>query len=72
MRLIYIFIRVYQLVLSPVIHVWAGPGMGCRHNPTCSEFAIDAFRSYGLIKGGAKAAQRLLGCHPFKRGSYYG
>jgi putative membrane protein insertion efficiency factor len=52
-------VRVYQLAVSP----WLGPR--CRFVPTCSEYAIEAIRRYGALRGGALAARRILRCHPW-------
>jgi len=54
-------IRLYQLVISP----WLGPQ--CRFTPTCSAYAIEALRKYGLFKGGWMAAKRIASCHPWGR-----
>ena len=37
----------------------------CRYAPSCSEYAIQALRKYGAIKGGWLAAKRLLRCQPW-------
>ncbi|MDP4129627.1 MAG: membrane protein insertion efficiency factor YidD [Bacteroidota bacterium] len=52
-------IRLYQWVVSP----WLGPK--CRFTPSCSQYAIDAFRKYGLFKGGWMAIRRIARCHPW-------
>ena len=52
-------IRFYQLTISPYI------GPCCRFSPSCSEYAIDAFNRYGVIKGGYLTARRLMRCHPW-------
>jgi putative membrane protein insertion efficiency factor len=52
-------IKVYQWVISP----WLGPK--CRFTPTCSQYAIGAFRKYGLFKGGWLAIRRISRCHPW-------
>lgn len=57
-------IRVYQYTLSPFI------GQGCRFEPTCSNYAIDALKKYGLFKGSWLAAKRISRCHPFNDGGY--
>lgn len=54
----------YQRVISPFL-----PSR-CRFYPTCSEYALEAIRKYGLVKGGGKALKRLLRCHPFYPGGY--
>ena len=52
-------VRVYQLILSPHI------GGACRFQPTCSEYAIEAFRRYGAVRGLVLTVYRLARCHPW-------
>lgn len=52
-------VRAYRLVLSP----WVG--RSCRFQPTCSEYALDALRVHGGVKGGYLAAHRICRCHPW-------
>ena len=52
-------IKCYQWIISP----WLGPK--CRFTPTCSQYAIEAFRKYGLFKGGWMAIRRISRCHPW-------
>jgi putative membrane protein insertion efficiency factor len=52
-------IRLYQWMISP----WLGPK--CRFVPSCSQYAIEAFRKYGLFKGGWMAIRRISRCHPW-------
>jgi putative membrane protein insertion efficiency factor len=51
---------------------WVSPMFlpACRYVPTCSEYALEAVERYGVLRGGARAAWRLLRCHPFARGGY--
>ena len=51
-------IRVYQLMISPII------GSNCRYLPTCSEYSIESFKSFGLIKGLYLTIKRIGKCHP--------
>jgi putative membrane protein insertion efficiency factor len=51
-------IRGYQLARS-------GRPTGCRYLPTCSEYAIEAIQSRGLIRGARLAAGRILRCNPW-------
>jgi putative membrane protein insertion efficiency factor len=37
----------------------------CRFTPTCSEYAIEAVRKYGALKGLRLAVKRILRCHPW-------
>ena len=52
-------IRVYQIMLSAFI------GQHCRFSPTCSNYAIEAIKHHGPMKGGAMAAKRVCRCHPW-------
>ena len=40
----------------------------CKYHPSCSQYAIDALRRYGLVRGSVLAAWRLMRCHPWARG----
>ncbi len=40
----------------------------CKYHPSCSQYAIDAFRELGLVRGGALAIWRLLRCNPWSHG----
>ena len=53
-------IKVYKMFISPYL------APSCRYLPTCSEYAIDCLKTYGLIKGVTKATKRILSCHPIK------
>ncbi len=55
-------IRVYQRTISQVI------GPRCRYYPSCSEYAVQAIRSYGILRGIVLAAWRLLRCNPWSHG----
>jgi uncharacterized protein len=44
---------------------WGGR---CKYHPSCSQYAIDAFKEFGLLKGAVLAAWRLLRCNPWSRG----
>ena len=59
-RLFFIgLVRAYQLLLSTHL------GRTCRFQPTCSTYAIQAFREYGALKGLVLSVHRLLRCHPW-------
>ena len=55
-------IRFYQRAISPYL------GNNCRYRPTCSQYALEALQTHGLIRGWGLALWRLLRCHPFARG----
>jgi hypothetical protein len=52
-------IRVYQLVLSPLL------GPTCRFTPSCSQYAMEALARHGVLAGGWLALRRILRCHPW-------
>ena len=57
-------IRVYQRAISPAL------GNRCRYYPSCSEYAVQAIRSYGILRGLVLAAWRLLRCNPLSHGGF--
>jgi uncharacterized protein len=57
-------IRLYQRLISPALP------RRCRYEPTCSAYAVDAVREFGVLRGLVLAAWRLLRCNPFSRGGY--
>jgi putative membrane protein insertion efficiency factor len=52
-------VKAYRLTLSPFV------GMHCRHLPTCSVYADEAFSHHGFWAGGWITLARLSRCHPF-------
>ncbi|MBN2209080.1 MAG: membrane protein insertion efficiency factor YidD [Candidatus Coatesbacteria bacterium] len=42
----------------------------CRFEPSCSEYAIEAFRKFGVLRAARLTAWRLLRCHPFCAGGF--
>jgi putative membrane protein insertion efficiency factor len=57
-------IRVYQLVLSPLLPP------SCRYLPSCSDYAVEAIGRHGAIVGVGLAARRLARCHPWGSSGY--
>ena len=55
-------LHLYRRVISPMIRPH------CRYYPSCSQYALDALRQYGLLRGSAKAGWRLLRCNPWSHG----
>lgn len=58
-------IKFYQICISPL-----KGGPTCRFTPTCSQYALEALRKYGLFKGGRLALKRILRCHPWGGSGY--
>ncbi len=52
----------YRLIVSPIIVMLFG--RACRFEPSCSQYAEQAIRTHGILRGGMMAAHRLLRCHP--------
>ena len=42
----------------------------CKYHPSCSQYAIDAVRQKGLLRGSALAGWRLLRCNPWSHGGF--
>lgn len=57
-------IRAYQLLIAPVL------GPRCRHLPGCSEYASEAIRLHGPLRGGWMGLRRILRCHPWGTSGY--
>ena len=53
-------IKIYKIFISPYLT------SSCRYLPTCSDYAIDCLKTYGLIKGIVKSMKRVFSCHPLK------
>jgi len=51
-------IKIYQLIISPLL------GPQCRFTPTCSHYAVEAFKKYGIFKGFWLTVKRISRCHP--------
>jgi uncharacterized protein len=60
-----LFVRVYQRVVSPALAVIFGPLAGCRFEPTCSQYAVEAVERHGALRGSWLASLRLCRCHPW-------
>jgi len=57
-------VKVYQWTIRPLT------GANCRFWPSCSDYAIDAFRHHGALRGGGLAARRVLRCNPWHEGGW--
>jgi putative membrane protein insertion efficiency factor len=57
-------IVLYQRLISPAIP------RRCKYEPTCSRYAVEAIREFGILRGPVLAAWRLLRCNPWSYGGY--
>ncbi|HEX4483084.1 MAG TPA: membrane protein insertion efficiency factor YidD [Solirubrobacteraceae bacterium] len=57
-------IVIYQRVISPAIP------RRCKYHPSCSRYAVEAIREYGILRGAVLAGWRLLRCNPWSYGGY--
>ena len=57
-------IKFYRYLISPLL------GQSCRYLPTCSEYSIEALRTYGFFKGLFLSVKRIFSCHPWGRGGF--
>ncbi len=62
------FLRFYKKFISPVFVILFGHA--CRFTPTCSEYADEAVRKYGIVKGGFMSIKRIIKCNPFSKQGY--
>lgn len=60
--LLLLALRAYKRLLSPLLPV------ACRFTPTCSEYAAEAIRRHGSVRGLRLAIARLVRCRPFGGG----
>lgn len=57
-------LRAYKYLVSP----WLGTR--CRFYPSCSDYAVEALRKHGLLKGLRLAVWRVSRCHPWNDGGH--
>jgi len=57
-------IRVYQLLLSPLL------GRSCRFSPSCSHYTATCIETHGALRGSWLGLRRIARCHPFHPGGY--
>jgi uncharacterized protein len=58
-------IRAYRWTVSPVLTAVFQPQGLCRFEPSCSQYALEAVRTHGALRGVWLAARRLGRCHPW-------
>jgi uncharacterized protein len=55
-------IGLYHRTISPALPA------RCKYHPSCSEYAVQAVRRYGVLRGAVLAGWRLLRCNPWSHG----
>jgi uncharacterized protein len=55
-------IHAYRVLVSPLL------GERCKYHPSCSRYALDALREFGVLRGLVLAGWRLLRCNPWSHG----
>ena len=53
-------IKGYKFLISPLF------GNSCRYFPTCSDYSIEALKTFGFLKGLILSLKRIFSCHPIK------
>jgi putative membrane protein insertion efficiency factor len=61
-ELVLLPLHLYRRVISPALPP------RCRYYPSCSAYAVEAVREYGVIRGSILAAWRVMRCNPLSRG----
>ena len=61
-KLLELPILLYQKLISPL------KPPCCKYYPSCSQYAIDAIRKHGAVKGLILAVWRILRCNPWSMG----
>jgi uncharacterized protein len=57
-------VRLYRRLVSPVL------ASRCKYHPSCSAYAVEAVRSYGIARGTVLAGWRILRCNPWSHGGF--
>ena len=66
MRYLFVgIIKAYQKIISPL-----KPRGVCRFSPTCSNYALEAYKRFGAVRGTILSVLRLLRCNPWNDGGY--
>jgi putative membrane protein insertion efficiency factor len=63
-RLVLAPVALYRRLVSPALP------RRCKYEPTCSAYAVQAVRRYGILRGLVLAAWRLARCNPWSHGGY--
>lgn len=60
-----LLVRLHKLTFSPFLLWLGGPGAGCRFEPSCSLYFVDAVETHGPVRGSWLGVKRIARCHPW-------
>ena len=68
-------IRILRGALLTLIHIYQHTfsltfGPCCRFHPSCSSYAIESIKRFGIAEGIWLSFKRLIRCHPINPGGY--
>ena len=63
-NILIVILKLYKIVISPFLP------RACRYLPTCSDYAAEALKRHGIIRGGYLSIKRILRCHPWGKHGY--
>jgi len=64
-HILILLVRLYRCTLSPAKTFIFGPLGSCRFEPSCSQYALEAIRLHGAIRGSWLALKRIGRCNPY-------
>lgn len=65
-----LLIRFYHRILNPMLKAISGPAMGCRYQPSCSNYFLAAVEIHGPFIGSWYGICRIFRCHPWGGSGY--
>lgn len=63
--LVRFLVWLYKCTLSPLLSLLGGPGSGCRFEPSCSVYFLEAVETHGFLRGSWLGLKRLGRCQPW-------
>ena len=63
-----LLIRGYRRILSPFAGATPLGNPRCKYQPSCSAYALEAYREFGVLRGTVLTMWRLLRCNPWSHG----
>ena len=65
-----LLVRGYRKLLSPFFGATPLGNPRCKYHPSCSAYALEAYREFGFARGSVLAGWRLLRCNPWSHGGF--